>query len=69
MRYSIFLPESKGGYKVGDEDDLIAALCTLQELNQKFQIACIIYDSEMKTTDVQAMLNDKFRRDYHLDHK
>jgi len=66
MRYSIFLPESKGGYKVGEEDDLIAAFCSRQNLDQKFQVACVIYDSEMKTTDVQAMMNDKFRRDYHL---
>lgn len=67
MRYSIFLPDIKGGYKVGDENDLIAVLCARQKLNQKFQAACLIYDNKLKTTDVQAMMSDKLRQDYYLD--
>lgn len=64
MRYIIFLPESKGGYKVGEENELVAALCLQQDLNQKYHTVCIVYDSVMKTTDVSAMMNDKVKGDY-----
>lgn len=66
MRYSIFLSDIKGRHKVGDGNDLIAVLCARQKLNQKFQAACLIYDNELRTTDVQTMLNDKFEEDYFI---
>lgn len=66
MRYSIFLPDIKGGYKVGDENDLIAVLCARQKLNQKFQADCLIYDNELRTDDVQAMMINKFEEDHFL---
>lgn len=66
MRYSIFLPETKGGYKVGTADDLVEAFCLRDQQNQLHSISCIIYDSKLKTTDVQAMIMDKFEEDHFL---
>lgn len=66
MRYSIFLPDIKGGYKVGTADDLVEAFCLCDQQNQIHSISCIIYDSKLKTTDVQIMLNDKFEEDYFI---
>ncbi|MDO4944757.1 MAG: hypothetical protein Q4E74_11830 [Ruminococcus sp.] len=66
MRYSIFLPQSKGGYKVGTADDLVEAFCLRDQQNRIHNISCIIYDSKLKTTDVQAMIMDKFEEDHFL---
>lgn len=63
MRYSIFLPPSKGGYKVGTAEDLVEAFCLRDQQNQIHNISCIIYDSKLKTTDVKVMLRDMIDND------
>ncbi|MBO5448114.1 MAG: hypothetical protein J5994_02185 [Ruminococcus sp.] len=65
MRYRIFLPKEKGGYKVGEHNDLVTVLCVCHEQSRRHQTSCVIYDSKLKTTDMNIILKKKLYDDYH----
>ena len=65
MRYSVFLPKEKGGYKVGEDNDLVTILCLCHEQSRIHQTTCIVYDSKLKTTDMNIILKKKLYDDYH----
>lgn len=58
MRYSVYLPEIKGGYKLDIADRLEEAICKCHTYSQKHRCECIIYDSILKTADVRKMIKN-----------
>lgn len=59
MRYGVFLPDCKGGYKVGEAGTLEEALFLSHQQAQRHNEVCLIYDSQLKTYDLKRMMKDK----------
>lgn len=57
MRYSIFLPMCKGGYKIGEAQTVEQALFVLHESNQRYRARCVVYDTEKRTTDLRRIIS------------
>lgn len=59
MRYSILLPKSSGGYKVGTATTLEEAICVCHGMSQIHNTACVIYDNDLRTDDVKRMIYEE----------
>ena len=58
MRYSVYLPELKGGYKLDIADRLEDAIFKCHNYSIKHSCECIIYDSRLKTADIRKMIRE-----------
>ncbi len=64
MRYSIFLPRSKGGYKVGAAKTLEEAIFICHKQSQQHNTVCVIYDKKLKTNDLKRMIHEDMDTKY-----